>query len=558
MNQNDPKKEEEERKKAGVPLTLARGGKGVASLARGGAGMGAGAGTVAAGNVGSAAIVLSKAGILIVMTALGIGAWGVGQYMRPGNNDFAPKTKVGADKNAAKPSYDVDPSSLPKDSARNDAMMVVPTSLDGKTEEQRRAEAEAAAAAAKAQEEANKPQEPKAPDANAVVAGVVPGDAAAAAAAGAADGAKKGAFANKFGTLSTLGSGRAGGSQLTGGSGNFGGVGQNFGQKLGSARGMGVTRSPGRTSARIARGTPGRSAFRQLQNANALSRAGASGATGEAAATSAGQAFNNNPGANSAITGQGAQPTNTGGVGGGNTAPSTNPSGSGPTLGTENYGNGGGDGTSTPPMPRGQDVSPWKMAAAVGGACLMLAGVLLMASAICSNIGKGAGPTAPGWFAAAKYLAMAAMALGAIATLCGLAVMGMGQTMYGMIMTGGGALITVLAYMAMSGAQGVQDKLAMQTELSTAQAGQPFTSQTTGMKMTFDPNLFGDGVGGWTQTMPPGADPLSATTFNPATNTWGTVGGPNPAFTNAFGQSVNPQTGALIQSNGSLPVNIGQ
>lgn len=386
--------------------------------------LGGGGGGGFAGAVGGSGVLAFKAALLALLAVMCVGAYNVGSSMAPAKKGALQKPKTFASKDiAAAPS------------ANNAASVALPSglamvngSLDGKTPEERAAEAAAAAAAAKAEadrkakeeEDARKKAEEDAKK-NAVPA-VDPAAMAAAAGAGAggagAGAGGKGIGHGKFGALSSsLGGGHSG---LAGGAGLSGGVGRAFAAtgSSGKSNSFGKTAAPSRATAKAA-ATPramgkGR-AFRQLVNANQRGQAARSSGGAEGAAQAADDGFTHNAGAGSAITGGGA---GTGGAGAGDHAPSADPNSSkGPTGCTGDCSGGAANVGHT-------DSSPWKDEIETAGKLEIAAGIMLLVAGIFSKLSNAGGP----W---TQFFKIAAGILGGIAAIMGGVIAGLGASING-------------------------------------------------------------------------------------------------------------------------------
>lgn len=438
-----------DRKKGGLPFGLGGGGSGSGFAgALGGSGSGAGA-------LGA---LLSKAAVMLVVGMLGVGAYNVGKGMAPKMPKKAPPKPFAQ---AEKPKYSDLSGVIKTQDAGASSLSMVSGSLDGKTPEQRAAEAAAAEAAAKAEAERKAKEE-----ADAAAAATGPADAAGKAAGGgmpdaaalagavgaagsAAPGGKGSPFGSRFGQLSSgLGGGHSG---LSGGAGMSGGIGRQFeAGKLGQMKAMPQATTPGRTSAKPVanNGRSGR-AFKQLQAAKQRSVMGAQAPSAEGASQAADSAFNNNPGANSAITGGGAGTSGAGS--GGTAAPGANPggnSGGGPTTGSEGTDSGTGDDPCPAEGCPGSDVTPWGGLVKLASMCILIASIILGVAALLASAPAGIST------AAAEWLGGIAAALGGIALLLGAAILAQGQKWQGaLFMTMGGLVTTAGLLVAVNPAQ---------------------------------------------------------------------------------------------------------
>jgi nucleotide-binding universal stress UspA family protein len=425
-----------ERKKAGVFWT------------------GGGSGGAFTGATGGMGVLAIKGAIILGMAVLGAGAYNVGMSMAPKSGALS-KPKAFASKEVK----DASAGAAVVGPAPASGLAMVSGSLDGKTPEQRAAEAAAAEAAAKAEadrkakeeEDARKAAEEEAkkaaasPDADAV---------AAAAGNGAAGGAgKNSAFGSRFGQLSSsLGGGHSG---LAGGAGLSGGIGRSFGSApnlgaTGKSHGQAKQVTAGRAGARaIANKGHSSRAFRQLVAANKQSQI-ARNSTSEGAASAADSAFENNPGADKAITGGGA---GQGGAGAGDSAPGGATSGnSGPTGCTGDCAGGTGG------NPGHTDASPWKDQIKTAAGLAVAASALLIIAGIWSLMQ---------W----PYCKIVAGILGGLAAALGVAVLGLGGSIQSMggpgtmyMVTGGiiaaaGGMVLANAASGMQGALGVSSTM---------------------------------------------------------------------------------------------------
>lgn len=305
------------RKGAGLSWLRSGGSRGGFSGAMGGAGEG-GAAFGALGGAGGAGGFFANSFIramLGIMLAGGIGATAmyVGSLSGDGSETVAKKTGPFMDKDVK---LEGDTSNLPGTNANQipNSLGYLSGSLDGMTPEERaRKAAEEAARKAAEEEEARKAAEAEA----AASKGNGAVDPNALLASAKADGNNGGGKLDKrFGSLS---SSFGGGSSLAGGAGMSGGVGRGFGGMNGGAgaikKGSTGQLSRGGTAARpsYSRAGTGRAAGsnlkgfarKQLANANAYSRKGATASKGESAAYDAGTAFDNNQGAGNVISGPG-------------------------------------------------------------------------------------------------------------------------------------------------------------------------------------------------------------------------------------------------------------
>ena len=434
-----------ERKKGGIPLWFLGRGASRFSGAYGGGALGG-----VLGGLGA------KIGVSILAAALGAGAYGLGKTLAPNEAKLAAakQSKLFAD---GAPRYGGDLSGLPSNGRAPDSLGMVSGSLDGKTPEQRAAEAAEAQAAANAGAQVQADQDDAAQQAPAAAGVPDPASLAAAAGAGASAG-KSGPFASRFGNLSSALSGQSGASALAGGAGLSGGIGRSFdslAKSPGKITGIGAPRAPSRASARQARPTTshGRGlARRQLDRAVDLSNQARTGVN-ETRATRADTPFTNNPGAGSAIGGVG---SGTGGVlGPGADEVAVNQPNTGGPIDASNasvtpdcnaqFPDGG---YLTPtggcaPKVKGKNVTPWQGLSKMAMILLIIGNALLLAAYLMSLTGYGK--------EFAYMFAYAAAAVGAIVSVLGMVIMGMGQTLQGLIYTLSGAGLAVGGLWAASG-----------------------------------------------------------------------------------------------------------
>jgi hypothetical protein len=432
-----------------------------------------------------------KIGVALLVGTMGVGAYSVGKGMRPDESKYVRKSQLFADKNA-KPNYG-DVSNLPggRTPSQNSVSMVS-GSLDGLTPEERAAKEAKAAADAKAAAEAQAKADAdaKAKEAASVPGAAVPGDprdlAAAQAAAAAKEKEKAAAFSQRFGELSK------GGSGLSGGGGLSGGIGQGFAPlaknpgSLGNLAAMGANRAGQSASASQIRasGNPGRGLAQSQLNRAAMMTGATKSGVNETAATAAGVPFDTGAGASQLLSG----------TGGGQ-------SGGGPTTGAadQNPSSGGGGGSSPVGIGGGGDTGGGdddcgSLAAKYGwqgnfvnssdGGCVlnqpnvagsgssdpsnMLFNMLEVLAALGILIGLWLAILAkmektPATFAACqaleKTLAGFLIGIGAIETILGLAVVGMGKTLEGSIFTIMGAGTTICGIMSYATADLTEAKL---------------------------------------------------------------------------------------------------
>lgn len=175
--------------------------------------------------------IVSNIGVFALVGTVGAGAWGYGKAMAPEYEKFQAEQKAGtAPKKTAKqkPQYEGDLSNLagPR-KTREDSVGMISGSLDGKTPEERAAEASAAAKKAKEEAEAQAKADAAAEEPMADVPGVDPNAVAAAEGEVSQNNnapTSKG-MAQKYGALSTS---LGGSSRLAGGAGMSGGSGKGF------------------------------------------------------------------------------------------------------------------------------------------------------------------------------------------------------------------------------------------------------------------------------------------------------------------------------------------
>ena len=465
-----PAKKKDERKSGLPPISLraaegaVRGGSSWFGGA-GGGGLFSGGGLLSGGGWSLGAASLGgKIAVALLLTALGVGAFGVGRMLAPHDVDAdlapqrlafdsAPKT----DKTAA--------SSLPGGDASGSAMQVIPESLDGKTPEQRAAEAAAKAEAErKAREAAEAAAKAAQAEATPKIADVTPPPSADLT----AEASKKNPFTTKFGALTQFGGAHG---ALNGGAGMSGGV-KGFEQKAlapGEPKGMAkaaATHIAARAVSRLPSSRARGFAFRQLDRANGMSRAGAA-STGETSSTLADSAFSNAPISGQAVTGGGAGTQALGGAG---------TQTGGPVPGNENTSN---NGTQAPPDAQHQDSSQWKQIAMAGAGALAGGMMLLMMAAqkiqagnkqfqtalVQYNQAVAMGPAgaaqaqaAQAQMTAAQQMIQSGQMMAMLAAAMGAAAAGVGallwkqfhQKQYGMIFVGAGGLLAALAMVVMA------------------------------------------------------------------------------------------------------------
>ena len=465
--------------------------------------------------------------IMLLAGALGAGAYTIGKDMRPDASKFERKPAPFAFKNE-KPEYSAsDLANLPGGSApAQSSVGMAFGSLDGLTPEQRAAKAakEAADAKAAAEAQAKADAEAKAKEAASVPGVGAPDPAALAAAAAAAkEKEKEQAFNHRFGELSK-------GSGLSGGAGLGGGIGRSFEpmniskkggagvlSSLGSSRG-----GAGSAASKITAGrNPGRSLAQRQLNRAVRSAAQTKAGANESRSTAAQIPFDTGSGSGQLLTGAGGATgagltsgkadTNPSATGGGGTPVSSGgSSGSGDddcNLLASKYGwegefvnsaNGGcvredvaGTGAQDP-------TNMYFRLLAVLAALGTLIGAILL---ILSLTGTGGDGFQPATWTLVKILGGALIAIGAIESILGMMVVGMGRTIEGGIFTLLGAGTAVAGYLAY------------------AQAG-----REAGDKMTFLGNQIGSLVTGLVTACQAGgvaAGMLSKPrTYNSDTNQW--------------------------------------
>ncbi len=304
-----------DRKRKGGGFSFLRGGgtRGVWSGAAGGSGAGAGAG---AGSMAAAAgLNFSKMLLIMLVSVGGIGAVGLGRMLGNASSSDVKKPKAFSMASREAVKIEGDTSNLPGNTNTiPNSLGYLSGSKDGLTPEERAKKEADAAAAAEAQRVADEEAAKKAEaDRLAGAPAVDPNALLASAQADGGQGAKGGGgFGKKFGALS---SSMGGGSSLSGGAGLSGGVNRQFGSSGAITRGAGGQMAAMKGSSRPSYSKAGGSklassktkgfARKQLANANAYSRQGAAASKGETAASSAGTAFDNNPGAGNVISGPG-------------------------------------------------------------------------------------------------------------------------------------------------------------------------------------------------------------------------------------------------------------
>lgn len=440
----------QERKRKGGAFSFLRGGsapRGVWQGAAGGSG---------AGGAGAVGMTFSKImTILVVTSVVGSGAIYTGSRS-------AAKTRIaGAPAKPAvfaqdKVKLEGDTSHLPSTpNTIPNSMGFITGSRDGLTPEERAKKEADAAAAAEAQriadEEAAKKAEAEQTADNPAV------DPNALLASAQADGGKGkgGGFGKKFGSLS---SSMGGGSSLSGGAGMSGGVNRQFGGGGGMGgikKGAGGSIAAMKASSRPTYSKSGNSrlaasrtkgfARKQLANANAYSRRGATAGKGESSASDAGAAFDNNTGAGNAIEGPG---IGAGTKPGSGSDTSVNPNNGGPTggggpsqvdCGPDRYQNADG-GCSDIDTNGGKDANPaLTMMANIVMGLLLVIGVIAAIAVFAEKV------PAYGTLVA-NALKTAIFAMSAIVALLGVSMLAMGDYVTGGLATLIGGIMAVMTY----------------------------------------------------------------------------------------------------------------
>ncbi|MFH1723665.1 MAG: hypothetical protein ABII00_03475 [Elusimicrobiota bacterium] len=236
---------------------------------------------------------------------------------------------------------------------------------------------------------------------------------------------------------------------LASGGGMAGGIGRGFdmplsnkqlrkAQALRSGRKVSVTR--GKTAVR-SRGKSG------LRGATAKRLAGMSSAMGAGQAQNpetgaavhsqqweaSGQKGGSLQGAGAAGDGISGQGEAVGGAGSGE---------GGPILQPSSAGSASGGGSSAPPVGEGKNVTPWQGLIDMVMILLPIAGLLLMGAYILGRMKK---------YMIAKWLAYAALAVSAMVTALGVAILAHGQMLQGGLIAGVGAMLAFLSYTAAEG-----------------------------------------------------------------------------------------------------------
>jgi hypothetical protein len=439
----------QDRKRKGGGFSFLRGGsgtRGVWSGATGGSGVGGGAAASAVGMTFSKTMLM-----LVVMSSLGAAGIQLGK-MRSGSPAPDKKPAIFSDKGDIK--LEGDTSNLPSNANTiPNSLGYLSGSRDGLTPEERAKKEAEAAAAAEAQRLADEEAAKKAEADN--LAGKPVVDPNALLASAQAGGGKGSAFGKKFGSLS---SSMGGGSSLSGGAGLSGGVNRQFGGSgamgkiAGGSKGqLSAMKGAARPSyskaggARMASSKTKGFARKQLANANAYSRRASAASKGETAASDAGTAFDNNPGAGNVISGpgvaNGARPQ---GVGD-NTPNAVNnggPTGGDPTVdcGPNNYQTADG-GCAPINTDGGKDANP---------ALTMMANVAMALMLVIGVISAFAALTRDSVILAEIYPMLAAIvgALGIVVTLLGVAMISMGDYVAGGIATLVGGYVSYMSYIS--------------------------------------------------------------------------------------------------------------
>ncbi|MBI5631063.1 MAG: hypothetical protein HY921_09280 [Elusimicrobia bacterium] len=456
-----------ERKKGGVPLLAGSGGRVSGLFGMGGGGVSAGSsGWGGAGLSGLLGGFGGKVLIIFAVAALGVGAYGVSEFFSSRATFDSDRIKpFSIDKSAGGGTGSSSSSrAVLGGGGRTGSVGYVSESLDGKTPEQRAAEAAAKAAAEK--EAQARADGDGAKSGSRGGAGLDPAALAAAAGSVVARGRDplSGKALGQLGQFNKdMGASWAGGALS-------GGVGQGFQSALRAPKvkgggsgsntgGFARSNAVGRSAARAvrARGGGNTLAGKQLRKAFGHSMA-ARGGPLEQGSAQATNAFENAPAANSVIGGAGTKIGGAGtssgggglaqgsqgggaGAGGGSSDPNSQPSEAG-------YGPAGQEGPAeelpgAPPV-KAKDKTPWKNLLDIASKLLLAAGLLLSIAALIGKTQWGK--------QIALYLAWAAAALAGIATIMGMMIIGMGATSQGLILTVTAGILTAVAvYTALSG-----------------------------------------------------------------------------------------------------------
>lgn len=480
----------EDRKRKGGAFSFLRGGsgpRGAWSGATGGSGLAAGAGGTG-GLAGALGLNFTKLMMTIFLTA-SVGSAAVYLGARSAANVRSTPDKkpaLFADKGDIK--LEGDTSNLP--STAN----TIPNSLgylsgsrDGLTPEERAKKEAEAAAAAEAQrladEEAARKEEEERLAGNPAVD---PNALLASAQADGAGGGRGSAFGKKFGSLS---SSMGGGSSLSGGAGLSGGVNRQFGSsgsiKRGASGKLGAMKGAARPSyaksgkGRLAASRTKGFARKQLANANAYSRRGASAGTGETSASDAGTAFDNNPGAGNVISGPGIG-QGAGSSSGADSTPNSvdngGPTGGDPTVdcGADHYQDEYGNCKKIKTQ-SGEDANPTltMLAKIAQGLFIAIAALAILAMIVEKTVYA---------YAMGVVFRTIIGVLGGIIALMGLAIMAMGDYMQGAIFAGIGGFIGIACW-----APGMETALTSGGALVSAGAG-ALLSQAAGSLKAYDKN----------------------------------------------------------------------
>jgi len=434
----------QERKRKGGGFSFLRGGgtRGVWSGAAGGSGAASATG-----------MTLSKVMMIMLATSvIGTGAVYVGSRSAANSRvaTTASKPLVFAQDRVK---IEGDTTNLPSSSnSIPNSMGFITGSKDGLTPEERAKKEADAAAAAEAQRVADEEAAKK--DAANTAANPAPNPADMLASAKAdGGGGKAGGFGKKFGALS---SSMGGGSSLSGGAGMSGGVNRQFGGGGSIPKGNGGSMAAMKGASRPTYSKAGNSklaasrtkgfARKQLANANAYSRRGATTGRGESSSSDAGAAFDNNPGAGNTIEGPGigkGKGAESGSEGTANPNANGGPTGGGPQqvdCGPDRYQNADG-GCSDLDVGPGKDAKP---------ALTMMANIvmgLLVGIGILSGLALLMDGTVFG-IAWATMLKSVIAAMGAIICLLGVAMMAMGDYFTGGVATLVGGVVTYMAYVS--------------------------------------------------------------------------------------------------------------
>lgn len=416
-----------------------RRGGGLPFFGGGSGGGGAFSGAVGGSGAAAGAGLLGKIGVLALIGTLSAGAWQFGKALRPDETGGpAEKPKLFASHDGKYSDEDLANVIRSNGSSIPNSMGYVKGSLDGMTPEERaKKEAEAAEAARLAEEEAKKAEAEAAAKEPANVAGAPAGMDPNALMQNTGGDKKEGAFGKKFGALSSsFGSGGG----LAGGAGLAGGVNRGFSNAALKTKGNGgkMASMKGGSNPSISKGTKARAgasnnkgfARRQLGNAFSLSRQASTAGKGETSAQAASAAFDNNTGAGNVISGPGVG-AGTGGAGidaGGSVNPNTGGSAIDPN-------------DEAAPIANNKGKNVTKYQGLINAALMILAiiAVLAILALVLQNV-------PPYGTIIAQYIKMVMVALGAVVTLLGVAIMAQGQYLQGGILTAVGGFITYMAW----------------------------------------------------------------------------------------------------------------